>query len=290
MKKGKIAIDIGGTDIKGAIIIENEIFNKKSIPTNAALGVNAVKKGLDSIISHLLQFSDSDKIGISSAGNIDIFTGKVVGATDFIKDFNGFDIASFVREKFSKNAVIDNDAYCALLGEMRFGSAKNFKDVCMLTLGTGVGGAVALNGKILHGKDFIAGRFGHITLFPNGKKCSCGRFGCVEQYLSGTAFTKGAIELGYNITHGSEIFSLIKQGEKALEEYCDKFFDLLITVTESLINIYNPELLVIGGGLANSKIDWWEQFYINKLNSKNIEVRCAELGNNAGIFGASTLI
>lgn len=283
-----LGIDIGGTEIKCAFC-DHGVFGKKfAVETHAREGVDAVKRSIAKVVTEALDSSESDgavAAGISCAGNIDNKKGKVVGATGYIPGWAGFEVADFVKNVSGLSSFADNDAYCALYGELYYGAAKEYDDVCMLTLGTGVGGAVALDKKVLHGKDFTAGRLGHITLHPNGKKCDCGRLGCVEQYLSGRAFTEGAVKAGFDIKHGSEMFALAKSDDKA-DDYCRAFFGELKYVAQTLENAFDPEILLIGGGMANSYSDWKK--YIDEFaDDFSFKILPATLGNSAGIIGAA---
>jgi len=280
-----IGIDIGGTSIKGGIVNNGIVENKQEIMMEPEKGLNGFKEKLFLIIQTLLKIDNINLIGVSSVGNINIYTGEIINTTDYINGLIGFNIIKFIKDNFNKESYVINDAVAALYGELEYGAGKNKKDVCMLTLGTGVGGSVAINGEPLVGNNFKAGYLGHMTLYPGGKKCNCGRYGCVEPYLSGRAFTQGVNELGYNIK-GIETFDLIKKGDKILDNYCKDFFKNLVYVCESLENIFDPEVIIIGGGLSNSYDDW-KKYLLPNLVNVSTEILPASLKNDAGIIGAS---
>lgn len=285
-----LGIDIGGTEIKCAFV-ENGVPGEKFVAkTRAREGVEAVRTALGGVLERAMNSPFSSGVvaaGVSCAGNIDYKNGKVVGATGYIPGWTGFEVADFVGGLTGLKTCADNDAYCALYGELYYGAAKDYSDVCMLTLGTGVGGAVALGRKVLHGKDFTAGRLGHIVLYPDGKPCDCGKRGCVERYLSGRAFTEGAIEAGFDISHGSQLFALTEESEKA-DEYCRNFFKNLKYVAQTLENSFDPDLLLIGGGMADSYGAWKK--YVDEFSGEfSFPIAPAKLSNNAGIIGAATI-
>lgn len=288
--KHYLGMDIGGTEVKGGVVDENgSVTFRYKCPTNSKNGIEGIKAAIKEVLGVLKAETNLTKIGIASAGNINCITGKVAYATNNLSDYTGFDLKGFVKSVSGLDAVCDNDAYCALLGEFCFGAAKGYDNAVMITLGTGVGGAVMLDGKLMRGKNFDGARLGHLTFVPFGKQCTCGNLGCAEAYLSGTAFTNEFLKSGIDVSHGSQIFDLAK-GNDALssiaKDYINKYFSSLALFVDNLYRMYVPDVIVIGGGMSYSYSDW-PTFFFEKLEKNNCEIKCARLKNDAGLVGAA---
>ena len=179
-----IGIDIGGTSIKGAVIENGTGTARAKRSTDISRGLDSIRDCLFAVIKDLLPLAGTDAgIGIGSAGDIDPYEGKVLYATGNLPGFTGFEIKKDVENKFNRRD---------------FGAAENCKNAVMLTLGTGLGGAASINGKLLTGANFHAARIGHIPLHIGGRECNCGKVGCAEQYVSATGLIViggGLIEL-----------------------------------------------------------------------------------------------
>ncbi|ERJ13654.1 ROK family protein [Haloplasma contractile] len=288
-----IGIDIGGTEIKGAVLsLDGTILYESRVKTDTRLGRDSILNGLNQLIEEFLFRYDSVvSIGIGSAGRINVAEGTVAFATDNLPGWNGFHLKEYIENQFNLPVAVENDANVALIGEAYKGVGKLYNDIVMLTLGTGVGGANIVNGKIQNGKDYHAGEWGHVVLYPNGRICNCGQKGCIEQYLSGTALVRRINELGYNIGHGSEIFKLIERGNKDVSNALNEYIDDLIIVLHNISLSINPELIIIGGGVVHSRNYWWP-ILENKLK-ENDQIKClvqpAKLENTAGIIGAGKI-
>jgi ROK family. len=199
MKK-VIGIDIGGTKILGGVIGSNgDLIKFKETSTDAYLGRDHILKKLFGVLDDLFD-TDIEGIGIGSAGRINFNTGEVIYATDNLPGWTGINLKEIISQKYKTKTIVENDVNAAIVGENWLGSAKSFKDVLMITLGTGVGGAIILDGKLIRGSHFSAAEIGHTILYPDGKRCNCGQNGCVEQYISGTAIYKR-----YNEIAGSNL-------------------------------------------------------------------------------------
>lgn len=273
----KIGVDIGGTNIKGILVDEdNKILKSTSKPTNGKVGREAIKKSLFEVIDFLF-CNDVKLIGVSSAGNIDPNTGVCVYATDNLKGWTGYDIKSDLENKYSVKTIVDNDAVCALKAELdNYPDAEN---VVMITFGTGIGGAVMSGGKIIRGKNFDGGRLGHIVLVPGGRPCNCGKLGCAETYLSCTALKTQADKKSK--TNGvRELFDLYRLGNENAIEVIKEFSYYLNIFLDNIRTAYSPEYIILGGGLAaNDKI------LLSLINDKT-GVEIAKYANQAGALGA----
>lgn len=286
-----IGLDIGGTSIKGAVLDGTDILCRKKVSTNASKGRDAVLESIFKIISLLEPYADeSSPIGIGSAGDIDPVNGKVVFATGNLPNFTGLELGKIVEEETGRKTSVVNDASAGLIGEMYYGAGEGKKNIVMLTLGTGLGGGIAVDGKVLSGKNFRAGRIGHIMLHSeNPRKCNCGRVGCAEQYVSATALSRNAEETGVSTTDCTEIFRLALEGDEKAFKASEIFLNDLARVIDICFCIFDPEKVIIGGGLAESREYWWHRLTEKLEEGMREFVVPAKLGNNAGFFGSQRI-
>lgn len=278
----KIGIDIGGTTIKGALFDGAKILEEQSAPTCGGEGREAILRQLFEVADSL-RAEKASFIGVSSAGNIDPASGRCVYATDNLKGWTGTEIVREIEERYSVVCRADNDAVCALIGELSL--LEDPKNVTMLTFGTGVGGAGLINGKIVRGRRFDAARWGHFVLHPGGRVCNCGKRGCAEQYLSATALLRAGRERDEKISSCEELFAAFRKeaGRGAMTEVVEAFSSDLLLLLDDIITAVSPDCILLGGGLTNA----WDIFAgIGNLPSV---VRRAQLGSKAGIYGASLL-
>lgn len=294
--KHVIAIDIGGTKTIGSLFDENKnILEEKRFPTNPKAGPENLLNALFNVIDELVSKYAVDCISVGSAGRININDGSVFFASDNIPGWTGVKIKEILEERYHILTVVENDCKVAGYGEEWNGAAQGLDNYICITLGTGVGAAVKAEGKMIHGSHYSAGELGHIILHPNGRQCNCGLKGCVEQYCSGTALTKiyneksdSKIETGY------DYFERVKAKEPLALEVLADFVDDLFNVILTLTNSYDPDRIIIGGGLIDTREYWWDQLMekiaaspISKLFQ--VDVVPAALGNKAGIYGAAYL-
>ncbi|TYS69816.1 ROK family protein [Sutcliffiella horikoshii] len=290
-----IGVDIGGTGVKGAIINRKaEILQEVKVSTNIAEGREGILRSVVTVIDSLFRNNiPVSGIGVGSAGRINPEKGEVVFATANLPNWEGTKLKAFLEKKYEVESYIENDANTALLGEMWAGATynKQLETAVMLTLGTGVGGATAINGKILNGSKFQSGEWGHVILVPHGKPCNCGKDGCIEQYLSGTALTQAVrTETELAFTHGAEIFEAYSNGNKQVKKVVDRYIDYLTIVIYNITVAIDPQAILIGGGLIESQAHWWNEL---EKKLKNMDVNTAVipalLGNKAGMFGAAAM-
>ena len=274
----KLGIDLGGTTIKGGLFDEElTLVKEASVPTCGQEGREKIFKALFTLIE-TLNTQGVKQIGISSAGNIDPSKGVCVYATDNLRGWTGVDIKGEVEAKFHVPCRVDNDAVCALKGELSF--YPNVKNATMLTFGTGVGGASLVNGDIVRGSRFDGGRWGHIILFPEGRVCSCGRRGCAESYLSATALYRLGKEKIPQLEDCKQLFTLAKEGHKEAQSTLKEFGYGLNLLLQNIRTALAPELIILGGGVAQSE----EQIY-NLIDDPS-DIVFARLKNRAGMVGA----
>ena len=286
-----LALDIGGTAIKIGIINEKgEIIDKSEVPTMAYEGGESLINRVFKIIS---QYKNIDRIGISTAGQVDHVKGKIIFASDNIPGWTGMEIKKRIEEKFNIPTIVENDVNAAAIGEAYYGAGLNNKSFLCIAYGTGIGGAIIENGEIYRGAYGSAGEFGHIITHVHGKECTCGANGCYEAYASTTALVeKVKKELGLTEVDGRLIFSLINDNEKVKNIVNQWIFEIIVGLANS-IHIFNPSLIVLGGGIMEQEyIIEYIKGNIDKFimpNYRNVKFEGARIGNNAGILGIANI-
>lgn len=290
-----IGIDLGGTSICGGIINEKgEILKRADRDTPIDKGRRGVLDAIIDVIDELME-EDILGIGIGTPGCIDSINGKVLDIGGNIEEWANTDLRGEISKIYPNSPIyVENDANVAALCEGWIGAGKNFKYFVMITLGTGVGGAVYTEKEgILKGHNFQGAELGHAILYPKGRDCNCGQHGCVDVYISGDAVEQKYYEVTGERKKGKDIFkdSLTdKISNKVIEEYCEDIAIYLV----SLKNIFDPQGLIIGGGVINSKDIWWDKmlkYYKEYSNSTNsMEVVPAIYLNYAGMIGAGRIV
>ena len=273
-----IAVDIGGTTIKSALFIEGKFIDSYFVKTRGNTNRNLILEGVFNTID---RFFDKDVIyiSISSAGNIDSENGKCVYATDNLKGWTGLEIKKIITEKYKVSTFVENDAICSLKGELANYSSLN--DAVMLTLGTGVGGAAIIDNNIVHGNKFTGMRFGHMIIESNGYVCNCGSRGCVEQYISGTALVREAKKYNSNIKNGKEIFDLYRNNDQNMKKVVDNFMYYFNVTINSINQLLDPSLIIIGGGISLAR-----DIILEKLDKNIKNVVFAKYGDKSALYGA----
>ena len=313
MKKHYFGIDVGGTFVKGAIISENgEIVTKSKIPTDYASGAERVVENIAVLCDELLSAAKMKKeditaLGMGVPGMIDSEAGIVVATNNL--GWKNVPIAKMMSEKINLPVKIANDANAAALGEMKFGFGGSYKSVILLTLGTGVGGGIVVDGKLVEGNQGAGAEIGHEVIQFGGEPCTCGRRGCLEAYASATAIirdTKRAM-LAHKDSRLWEIGSTdAVNGKTAFDYYecdsyaravVDSYIEHLACGITNMANIFRPDAIILGGGvcaqgdaliiplkkLLNSEI-------FGKELGPKVELLIARLGNDAGSLGAAALV
>lgn len=291
-----IGIDLGGTKISGGIVnAQGEIIERIERDTGKKVGSTEVLNRLALVINELLgKERDIVGIGIGSPGFIDTIEGKVLTVGGNIYKWAFTDIRGNLSRVFPQYQIfVGNDANVAGLCEGWIGASKDLDSFIMMTLGTGVGGCIyTKNEGIWHGKNFQAGELGHAILYPNGRKCTCGQKGCLEQYISGTGIENSYKEQTGMKKRGEDIFSTYNTDENSKKVIEDFAFNLSVFIS-TMKNAFDPQGLVIGGGIINSRDIWWDlmiENYKNYVNDTNgMTIVPAIYLNDAGIIGASKL-
>ena len=313
----RIGVDLGGTNIAAGLVDENyQIVCKKSVPTGADRAPELIVDDMAKLCLALceeqgIKVSDLDGVGIATPGIANDDNGMVEYTNNL--PFRKFPIAKLLGEKIGFNNIkIANDANAAAWGEAVAGAAKGSASSIMITLGTGVGGGIVSDGKILTGFNKAGGELGHIVIEIDGAPCSCGRRGCWEAYSSATALirmTKEKMEeckregrktlmteYAKEKVSGRTACDAMRAGDAAAKEVYDKYVHYLATGLTNIVNIFQPEVISLGGGVSNegqSLIDALEPLIRKEQYGQGIvastQIRIAKLGNDAGIIGAAML-
>jgi glucokinase len=301
-----IGIDLGGTNLRAAAIDKDgKMLAKISGSTPVASGPEPVVADMAQSVEKLREQFGRDHlagIGAGVPGNIDMAKGVIVGWGN-MPIFNGYAMRDELSKRLNAKVILENDANAAALGEKWMGAGRGVEDLLLLTLGTGIGGGIIVDGRILHGQIGMAGEIGHMTISPNGNPCGCGNRGCVEKHASATAVSAMArlLGLGHDLT-AEQVFELAQKsgesGDRAREIF-RVMGEALGIALASLINIFNFPLYLLGGGVVAA----WEFFapammaeierrsytYRSTLKTAPTRIEAAQLGGDAGLFGASCL-
>ena len=313
----RVGIDLGGTNIVAGVVDEEyNIIAKASCKTAVPRPEADVCDSMAAIVLEALEkagvtMDEVDYIGIGVPGAVNPETRVIETSPNLF--FQNWEIAKMMEERLHKYTKVENDANAAALGEFLAGSAKGSRNAVAITLGTGVGGGIIIDGKIYSGSNYAGAELGHIVIVKDGVECGCGRHGCWEAYASATALirmTKDAIknekaEFSYMLNavdgdldkvSGKTAFDAMKAGDSTGTAVVNQYIDYLATGLVNIINIFQPDVLCIGGGIAGQgetllaplrAIVERERF--TKHNDKQTKVCVAELGNDAGIIGAACI-
>ena len=286
-----LAADIGGTAIKAGICDENGgISEVREFQSHAKRGGPFLMENLYAILA---RYEGFERIGLSVTGQVDSERGCIVFADDNVPNFTGTPIAALVRERFAVPVAVENDVNAAAIGEARFGAGREYRDFLCLTYGTGIGGALILNGALYKGAQGIAGEAGHMITHANGLLCTCGNRGCYEQYASASALVRRAQAKDEALTDGRLIFRREQQGDAEIAALVAEWIGEIAAGLVSLIHMLNPEAILMGGGIMEAsglvqRIS--DETHRRLMDSfRHTQLRQAGLGNRAGLMGAAWL-
>lgn len=285
-----LALDVGGTAIKSALINMGQILDSSECLSEAKLGgpqlVKNIMKTIDS-------YHNYDAISISSTGQVDSEKGCIIYANDNVPNYTGTKLSEIIREKYNKPVFLENDVNAAAIGEGFYGAGKGERDFLCLTYGTGIGGAIVFNGKIYKGNSGVAGEMGHMVTHINGLPCNCGQKGCYEQYASTTALLRNVMAYNKNINNGYQIFLELEKGNSKVKNIVDNWIDEILYGLINLVHIFNPSCIILGGGIMKQPyiIDSINEKLRHKImdSFKDIKIVSAQLGNNAGVYGMAAI-
>lgn len=292
----RLGVDIGGTEIKfGVLDEENNLIFKDSIPTDCASAAKIISDITD-MARKIMQRHSINSIGIGTPGfmrNNSVTAGNI--------PFRDINLAKFINGELKIPTSVSNDANCAALGETFCGAGKEVNNLVMITIGTGIGGGIVINNKIYEGLG-AAGEIGHMCIEQGGKQCTCGQNGCWEQYVSASALVKNAEKAAAENTEsllysiysdngnrldGKLFFKALEGKCQAAEKVFDEYLDYLALGIDNLINIFDPDMIVLSGGITNVG-DVLVKPLCEKVKG-NVLIRISELKSDAGVVGAAML-
>ena len=305
-----LGIDLGGTHATCGLVEDRRIIAHETLDTNRAKSLRAVLPNISDALHRLvkdngLSLQEISGIAVGIACLVDSRTTRVLATHGKYDDAGDIDLGGWSREEFDLPLRIENDARMALLGEYLAGAARGFSDVVMMTLGTGIGGVTMIEGKLLRGKHSQAGCIGgHFPVLFSGRPCSCGGIGCAEAEASGWSLpavlndwpgiASSALAKYSNIGF-KELFAEAAAGDTIARDVRDRCLKIWAADAVALIHAYDPEILVIGGGIMKSA-----EVILPAIESHvhrhawtpwgKVQVRAAELGNNAALLGAVPLL
>ncbi|MBD5080710.1 MAG: ROK family protein [Ruminococcaceae bacterium] len=309
-----IGIDLGGTNIKVGIVNENyEIVADASVKTNLPRPAEGIADGICEAVDLALKkanitLNDINAVGIGTPGSANRETGEVLYSNNL--GFRNTHLGAMLKEKLDKEIYVENDANAAAYGEYLAGGGKGYQNVVVITLGTGVGGGVIIDGKIYTGFNFCGAELGHTVIEYNGRPCTCGRKGCFEAYSSATALITATIkameehkdskmwEIAGSLDNvdGKTAFDGMRADDATAKQVINEFIQYLGCGLTNMVNIFQPEILLIGGGLCkegDNLVKPLKEIIANDcycIDEKLLpKLGICKLGNGAGIIGAAFL-
>jgi glucokinase len=306
--KKYIGADIGGTNLACGIVDENGvILHKDSVKTESEKGCESVIGRLADLIKSVAAGHEIEALGAGCPGVCNQITGEVEVSPNL--NWNNVPLRAELQRLTGYDTSIDNDANAAAYGEFAAGAAKGANSAVVITLGTGVGSGIIIGGKLFRGENFAGGELGHVVVQAGGELCSCGRRGCFEAYSSATALirmTREAMAANpssamhawaeeYGKVSARTAWACAKSGDSAGQAVVDMYIEYLACGITNVINIFQPDIVCIGGGVCGERERLLEplkklvgeQVYSRDSSAKNSEIAICELGNDAGIIGAA---
>ena len=313
----RLGIDLGGTNIVAGVVDKNyKIVARASCKTAVPRPESEICDSMADVAKKAIEkakitIDDIHSIGIGVPGAVNPKTGVIEYSANLF--FHNWEVVKMMEERLGKKVLIENDANAAALGEYLAGSAKGAKNAVAITLGTGVGGGIIVDGKIYSGSNFAGAELGHMVIVKDGKECACGRHGCWETYASATGLinlTKQKIlseklEFSYmlklcdgdiNKVSGKTSFDAMSDGDPTAKAVVEEYISYLSCGLVNIINIFQPDVLCIGGGISAQGENllgpvrqYVERERYTKHNDKQTVICACTLGNDAGIIGAAYL-
>lgn len=313
--KTAIGIDIGGTKISMVLgTPEGKILARRKIATRTGSETKVCIRELAENLADLIKFASSRKlkvsaIGVGIPGAVDSIKG-IVPRSPHLKGWKGMKLASLLRAQFRIPVFLANDANVAAVAEKVFGQARKCRDFVYMTVSTGIGGGIVVHGKLLEGTSFVAGEIGHMTLVPEGNSCKCGHFGCLEAYASGTAIARDAkeqilqgkrsslakyLDLEGRIT-ARDVGLAAQEGDSLSIKVYEKAGYYLGIGIANLLNILNPEMVLLGGGVWKSSPPCFQKAMMKSCRQhawaeafKKVRIKKSKIKGSIGDIGALAL-
>jgi glucokinase len=297
--KAAIGIDLGGSSVRAAYVDESgKIHGRRSVKTPSAEGPEATARAMAQMCLELSKEFSNGKplgIGIGSPGPMSR-EKRMIFQTPHLPGFNEFPLGARVEELAQLPVRMDNDAKCATYGEGLFGEGAGLQNYILLTFGTGIGGGVIIEGKMIYGKSDGACEIGHMTVHPGGEACKCGNHGCFEAYCSGTAIGRRGSEAAGRLVSGVEVFEAFNKNESWAQWTLKEVASDLSIALASLVNIFDPQALILGGGIFSSgggPLCSWASEGIRERcfasSQRGLKIVPTKLCGDSGVIGAASL-
>jgi len=303
-----VGIDLGGTQVRAALVDERgAILARAEERTDAMAGPDRVLTQMTNLVDRLLAGMDVSTVvgvGVSAPGPLNTEAGVALDIPT-LRGFSNYPITAELQKRLAFPVNLENDGIAAAIGEWQFGAARGLSNLLYVTVSTGIGGGATVDGHVLRGRKGMAGHIGHMSVVPNGELCPCGNRGCFEAYGSGTAFTARATmraaessdtSLGRNgvAIDSKSVFAAGRDGDVLANQLIDEEAEILGRGFTSLLHIFSPDLIVMGGGLSHEfeRLQPVIHAYIRRWAMpafKDVKVRHAALGQNSGLVGAAAL-
>ena len=292
-----IGVDLGGTNVRAALVREDGSiarFIREKTPVKE--GPEATAQLIAKMSKELAAAGGVVGIGIGSPGPLSRKDRRII-QTPNLPGFDNFYLGSRVEEISEIPTLLDNDAKCAAFGEGYFGEAKGLSNFILLTFGTGIGGGVVVDGRMIYGKTDGACEIGHMTLYPNGVPCHCGNKGCFERYCSASAIHRRATEVFQRPMGTKEVMDLHLAGDELATQLLREIaVDMSIAVA-SLVNIFDPQAIVLGGGVFTTGGGPLVPWVIDEIRDRcfkssqtGLKIVASKLGGDAGVLGAASTV
>jgi len=316
-KKYSIGVDLGGTNIVSTVVnYQGKIVSRLKVPTLAERGKESTIKRIvetihENIVQSTIASGDIIGIGIGAPGPLDVKKG-IINFAPNLPGWRDVPLRKILEDEFNTKVVLENDANAAAWGERCFGAGQGVNNLVCFTLGTGIGGGIIINGKIYHGNNYGAAELGHMTVNKDGPRCNCGNYGCLEAYSSATGIKnriKNRIKEGmkskfldfdedklFESLRLKSIFEAARKGDRLTKDIVEEAISYLGIAIANIINILNPEMVVLVGGITNEGnkllIPLGEEVKKRALysNYKSLKIVIGKLAGNAGVLGAAALL
>ena len=294
MNNSVLAVDLGGTNIRlAAVSAAGKLLYTVKRPTKTAAEPAALVSALAEMAAPCMSAGEDAPAAIGLGVPANVTPGGRIRHLPNIPTLENFDLGGELGKKLGIPVVLENDATAACIGEAWLGASKGINTSILITLGTGLGGGVIVNGRALRGPDGGAGKIGHVCVEPDGHPCGCGSHGCIEQYASATALVRMADEAGLKVESSHEVYEAFQKGDKKASSVFEKMGRYLGITLGGLVNTLNPEMIVIGGGVA-AGLDAFLPALEKEMHyrafdepAKRARVVGSSLGDNAGLLGAA---
>ena len=305
MKKYSIGIDLGGTRIKIGLVAEGAVLSKRVLSANAAGGLQSnldnLKNGINQLLDESgLQVASLNGIGLAFPGIVDPERKKILSTNDKYNDAVKIDMEAWIKNLWELPFFLDNDARMAAVGEWKFGAGQHTDNLVAMTIGTGIGTAAIIEGKLLRGKHFQAGCLGgHFSIQYNGRLCNCGNIGCAEAYGSSWSLKERlrtspdapeSIPATAGVHDFASLFKAAKKNDPVARKIQQEYLDVWAATVINLIHAYDPDTVVLGGGVMNSPQEVIP-YITNKVKNHawcpwgEVQIEPSRLLSDAGILG-----